>query len=348
MSHPSDSGRGLPPALTHVAAILLGALLGVGGSSLAEYLEDPEAMSRPEAQLSKAKLVKRLVATEQKRVGLEADLAARSEEIAKANSELDAAGQKVQTLETKVQDTEQEVKILELKVQRSQGKSAALQRELEAKQAELEDLRGQLTVALEEKAQLEQDLEVSRSETREARDATQAANRETDRAKRETVEALWEGFRAQATNEICVKGSRSKMEKCREDVDAALDGKRRARYKQCIATGQATPRLLQVDTKQKDAGLPRWSEWFDEENKLTRQKWFIVFCDPTLPEARGERAAVPRRADPLDDLPEDRAAPSDRFAPEERVEPEERPAKPAAKPARAPARDPLLDADDDF
>ena len=85
---------------------------------------------------------------------------------------------------------------------------------------------------------------------------------------------------------VCEKGNRKRMETCRSEVQAALDSKRAARFKQCVGSKQAQPRLVRVDDKEKNPELPRWSEWLAEESKFAGQKWYIVFCDPSLPEAR--------------------------------------------------------------
>ena len=37
--------------------------------------------------------------------------------------------------------------------------------------------------------------------------------------------------------------------------------------------------------KTDSAELPHWSEWVDQESNFTKDAWYIVFCDPTLPES---------------------------------------------------------------
>ncbi len=291
----------LPRILSHAAALALGAVLGIGGARMAEYMEDPVAMSRPEGSLSRAQLIARLDAAEKARAEIEGQLATKSEEATQASTALQEAGQKVTVLETKVSDTEGEIKILELKVKKSQGKSAALQKQLEDKLSELETLKAQLDVALEQKAQLQVELKDSKEETRVAREETEDAKRETDDARIDAVNAKWEGFQSQAMVDICEKGSRSKLSKCRDEVLAGLSQERAGRFKQCVLSGQASPRLLKVDPKVKDAQLPKWSEWFNEAGKFTKKNWYIVFCDPTLPEASGNGNAA-RRSEPLLDL----------------------------------------------
>jgi hypothetical protein len=277
---PSRFGGCLVQVVTHALAILVGAGLGAGGLRLSEYYENPEAMSRPEGELSRAELIARLDEAEKRFAEL---LAQSQQQQAEAQDEITAAGAKVTDLETKVTAKQDEIKLLELKVKKSQGKSAALQKELEAKLAELEGLKGELQVALEEKAKLEADLVVSREETRVARE-------ETDVARDQTVDARWDGFVSETVVQVCEKGNRNKLAKCKEEVRGAMTGSRAARYKQCVASGQATPRLVRVNAKDKDPQLPKWSEWLNQESKFTQDAWYLTFCDPTLPETSGLRS----------------------------------------------------------
>lgn len=277
-AEPPSGGRlggCLMQVVSHGAALVLGAVLGIGGARVAEYYADPETLSRPEGELSRAELIAKLDSAEAAYAQLLAENA-KKEEV--AQGEITAVTQKVTDLETQVSAKQDEIKVLELKAKKSAGKSAALKKELEAKLAELEALQGQLQVALEEKAQLEADLEVSREETRVARE-------ETDVARDQTVDARWEGFVSDAVVSICEKGNRNKLARCREEVRAAFSGARAVKYKQCVASGQATPRLIKFDTKVKDPELPRWSEWVSEDSAFTKGRWYVRFCDPTLPEA---------------------------------------------------------------
>ncbi len=299
----SDAPSPAAKLLTHGIALVVGAALGLGGHTLSEHLEDPDAMARPEAALSRPALVKRLVAAEEQIASLRATVDTKTAEVVETNGKLEEAGKKVSDLQTQVEGKEGEIKVLELKVKKAAGKSAALQKELEEKKAELATLQAALDTALAEKAQLERDLEVSREETATAKQETATARQETEDARNDWVDAKWSTFTARAQVDICDVRWKSKLRKCKEDVATALEaGDRSARFKQCVVSGQATPRLVMVEKKQKDFELPEWSEWFDEESSFTKQKWYIVFCDPTLPEAKGVGRDGPGRNDGPEDL----------------------------------------------
>lgn len=273
---PSRSGGFLLMVATHGVALVLGAVLGVVGYLFFEYMDDPQAMSRPEGELSRPQLIARLDEAEKRYADLLAEKA-KQEELSR--DEFEKASAKVVDLEGQVSKKQDEVKVLELKVKRGRAKSAALEKELADKVAELESLQGELTEARAEQARLREDLQVSREETADARQETRVA-------RGETVDARWVGFKSEVVLQVCEKGNRNRLAKCREEVKTMMDGKRAARYKHCVASGQATPRLVRVDPKEKDPDLPRWSEWMDEENSFTKEKWYLVFCDPTLPEAQ--------------------------------------------------------------
>jgi hypothetical protein len=290
----SRVGGCLLQIVTHGIALVLGAGLGIGGARLAEYYANPEIMSRPEGELSRAELIAKLDASERAYAQLLAETAKKEES---QQTEIDSANKKVTDLEGKVTNKQEEIKLLELKVKKSQGKSAALKKELEERVAELTSLQAQLTVALEEKAKLEEELVVSREETRVAR-------AETKTAQGETTDAKWESFVSTAMVSICEKGNRNKLAKCKDEVKAALTSSRGQRFKQCVGSGQAQPRLVKADEKEKDPKLPKWSEWFDQESNTTKDRWYITFCDPTLPEATLGASTAPANSGghELDDL----------------------------------------------
>ncbi len=277
------AGGCLMQIVTHGVALVLGAVIGVLGAQAVEYARDPDTLARAEGSLSRAELIRRLDEAEAKYSTLLAEGAKKDEA---ARSELESASARVSDLEGKVSTKEDEVKVLELKVKKAKGQSAALKKELEAKQAELTELQAQLVEAEAEQGRLREDLTVSKEETRSAREETRVAQGET-------VDAQWVGFKAEVVLSVCEKGNRKRIATCRDEVGAALDGKRAARFKQCVGSRQAQPRLVRVDERQKDFELPRWSEWLNQESKFTESKWFVVFCDPTLPEARFDNEEEP-------------------------------------------------------
>lgn len=275
-------GGCLVQVVSHGAALVLGAVLGIMGARVTEYYQNPEVLSRPEGELSRAELIAKLDSSDRAYAQLLAENAKKQEA---AQTEVTEATKKVTDLEGQVSAKQDEITVLELKSKKSAGKSASLKKELAARVAELDALKIELSTALAEKVRLEEDLVVSREETRVAKDETLVAQGETRVAQGQTVDARWNGFVSDAIVSICEKGNRTRLAKCKEEVRASLTSQRSAQFKQCVGSLQAQPRLVRVDDKVKDPEMPRWSEWLDQDSSFTKDKWYVTFCDPTLPEA---------------------------------------------------------------
>ena len=103
-----------------------------------------------------------------------------------------------------------------------------------------------------------------------------------DHFKNESTENLWSSFGNNAKVELCDRGSRRRHDKCHEAVEAVLTPALKERFKVCVDSYQAVPVLRRLDKKE---ALPPYSEQLPEDNKFTDNGWYILFCDPTLPEA---------------------------------------------------------------
>ncbi|MBN1336541.1 MAG: hypothetical protein JXB39_11325 [Deltaproteobacteria bacterium] len=188
---------------------------------------------------------------------------------------------RVETLRTEIAVREEEITRLEKKAQ----ENVVLKKELEARKQELSQLKVALQEAEAERTELAERLQIAVEETTVARAQTAAA-------RRETVSVRWDEFKASTALTICERGSRSRMEKCREAVLAAMTPEREQQYRECIRREQAVPQLRERQKGEKE--LPAFAEWVDADGRFTKG-WYILFCDPTLPEAP-DRAA-PAEAD---------------------------------------------------
>lgn len=200
------------------------------------------------------------------------------------------AQERVEGLRGEIETKEAEIAVLEKKAR----ENVALRGDLERKKLELAQLQGALTAAEQERAELVDKLKLAVEEVSVAR-------AEARDAKSETLVVKWDEFRANAMLEICERGSRGKIEKCREIVAAALTPDRERRYRECVRQGNAVPQLR--ETAKDEKVLPAYAEWVDANDRATRD-WYILFCDPTLPEA-GDKAAERARleageSDPLE------------------------------------------------
>ena len=111
----SRTGGCLMQIVTHGVALVLGSLIGVLGWQAIEYLKNPEELARPEGNLSRAELIRKLDDAEAKYSSLLAENAKQDEA---QRGELETAAAKVADLEGQVGSKVDEVKVLELKVKK--------------------------------------------------------------------------------------------------------------------------------------------------------------------------------------------------------------------------------------
>ncbi len=180
------------------------------------------------------------------------------------------AQERVENLRTDIEDKQAEIAALEVKARQNH----ALRKELEERKEDLAQLETALVAAEQEREELVEKLELAVEEVSVAR-------AEARQAKNETMVVKWDEFKASAMLQICERGTKGKIEKCREVVDAALTYDRERRFRECVRQGAAVPQLFEIG---KDEELPAFAEWVWTESRLTKD-WYILFCDPTLPEA---------------------------------------------------------------
>jgi hypothetical protein len=178
-----------------------------------------------------------------------------------------------------------------------------LQEELAAKEAELKKLKGSKATNAKARGRLSEEiafLRVQLASAEEEREALRVELKQTikeldfqvaqskkfkrkaKRYKMESTTNLWSAFLANAKVKICNRGTKKRHEKCNEAVTEALANQMRARFTVCVDTYQSVPVLKQAV---KGDAMPRYSAKLSENNKFTKKGWYVLFCDPTLPEA---------------------------------------------------------------
>lgn len=194
--------------------------------------------------------------------------------IAEAATNLDEAQAKVSTLESRVEAKEAQVAEMEGEMRARSARGAAMASELEDARAELDALRIALATAVEEKAVLEIEL----SETKEE---LVVQKKKTRLAKEDALHHKWASFVGQAKIDICDRGNRRKLGRCRETIDEKVDDVLKDKFDHCVRSGQSVPSIRVAERAE---ALPAYSEYLDQESKITRD-WYVLLCDPTLPEA---------------------------------------------------------------
>lgn len=197
-------------------------------------------------------------------------------------SVLTEAQAKVVDLEGRVKAKEVEIQEMErVMTQRSEA-GRRMAAELKAAKAELDSLRQELEVAVSQKEEALAELERTVNVLRETEEELEETQGKLTMAERDVLNNRWKAFRQDAQLEICEKGGRRKMGRCREAVEAALDKPLEAKFRHCLKSGQAVPGLREADRSFES--LPSHSQWLNEDERMLKG-WFVVLCDPTLPEA---------------------------------------------------------------
>lgn len=161
--------------------------------------------------------------------------------------------------------------------------NSRLARELEAARRQLDDVQQQLGRAREEKRQLQEALRLTTVQLQQTEAALDLQIEKTEDAVDDAAAQAWWRFLGDAQLDICEKGNRKKLGRCREEVQAALGQAQIKRsFTHCVRSGQATP---VVEVLPQGEVLPRHAQYLGEESRVTRD-WVVRLCDPTLPEAR--------------------------------------------------------------
>ena len=258
------------PFATAIAALVLGAVLGIAIG----WVVKPAGTA---GETTEVQVPRDLTAAE-----LAAACAPQLEETV---GDLEEAQNKVAFLEKEVDARDARVKELEKETQR-RGSSAAgsgrnLSKELAQAKADLAEALEQLTIAQSEKERLVLELTETKEELADTKVKLGDQIVKTERAKEDALVNKWYRFINGSQLDICEKGNRKKLGQCRETVQATLmTNARRDKFAHCVRSGQAVPVVRELE---KNEALPDFSEMIDEEAKQTRD-WYILFCDPTLPE----------------------------------------------------------------
>jgi hypothetical protein len=258
------------PLITAVVALLAGGVIGAVIVFLIVGLTKPEVVE----------VARNLTPEELEQVC--------SPLILEAFKELEEANGKVETLEARVSAKEMKVVELEDEMKRRSVRGAALVRELEEAKAELITLRAELEVAIQEKEALVIELEETVEELEKTQVELEDQKEETRVAQEDALANKWLAFTNDSQLEICEKGNRKKMGRCRSTVLTSIDPAFKERFHHCVRSGQATPSVHEATKNQRKGleDLPEFSEYIDQEDKITKD-WYVLLCDPTLPEAEG-------------------------------------------------------------
>lgn len=266
------NGPSLPlPAV--ILAVLLGGGLGGGiGFAAHALIAKPPPAPAPTVEVVKQEL------------SAEEMAALCKDEVEPERKALLQAHERVKTLEGDIASREKEIADYKAKAEKDAAGRDAARKKWQAMEQEVASLRVQLASAQQEREQIMTELQTTIRELNTEIKARQKAEALVVHYKAESTTNLWAAFGANAMVEICDRGTRKRHEKCHEAVTGAM-APLQEKFKTCVDTYQAVPVLKQAEKKNEP--LPLFAEWLPDDNKFTNKGWYIIFCDPSLPEAGG-------------------------------------------------------------
>ena len=189
--------------------------------------------------------------------------------------------QEVQLLQSVLAEKEAELERLKEEAEQDDARRAAATARWREMEAEIESLKTQLEEAIQERDQLKEELQETLVELDRQIAETNRFKTKAKHYKKESVKNLWSSFSNEAKLAGCNRGTQRRHSNCYEAFDIALTSALEERFKTCVNTHQAVPVLRKSE---RGEALPSFSEWLPQDNKYTKN-WYIIFCDPTLPEA---------------------------------------------------------------
>lgn len=243
--------------------ILVASLIGIVGGSVGY-----EMFSEPVVIMPPPEVIKEELTESELRMLAEDLLATEADKASEAMA-------RVKSLQDELAAKENEL----TKLKGDKNKSAERRSRLSE---EISFLRVQLASAEEERNELRKELKQTIKELDFQVSQSQKFKRKAKRYKMESTTNLWSAFAANAKVKICDRGTRKRHEKCHAAVEESLSSQLRSRFTVCVDTYQSVPVLKQAG---KSDALPKYAARLSQENKFTKKGWYVLFCDPTLPEA---------------------------------------------------------------
>ena len=188
----------------------------------------------------------------------------------------------VKSLQLTLADREAELEKLKEQKYNTEKARKAARVKWKAMEEEIATLQIQLAAAEQERDELKVELQETLVELKKQVKKTQKFKAKAKKYRAQSTANLWTAFQAQAKVKGCDRGSRKRHEKCHEAFDLSMTEKVKQRFYNCVDTYQAVPVLRKVAGGE---GIPPYSAYLSSESRFTKN-WAIIFCDPTLPEAR--------------------------------------------------------------
>jgi len=201
--------------------------------------------------------------------------------IRETETEIATMNRKIETLETDIASRQAHVDELRSEMKRRAEGGKHLWKELKAAKEELAEVKQERDLLVVAKEQLVEQL----TKTVEKLAVTEEKLEETieiaEEFRYESIHQNFDRFVNEAQLQICERGNRKKLGKCREVVTNILTRPDvRGKFNHCLKSGQATPNVAELEP---DTTMPQFSYFLNQEDRVVRD-WYVHLCDPTLPE----------------------------------------------------------------
>lgn len=263
-----DGGSSVPafvlPFVTAAAALGVGALLG----GLVIWLAKP-------AEIQEVKVPRDLTQAELEEVC--------APFVIEKDSEVQVVQAQMVTLAKDLKAKNERVAELEAKLGTTSGSGggrSAIVAELEKAKRELTEVKAELEQVREERDQLVEDLKETIVQLEKAEEQVEIEREQKELYKADALINKWKNFKAESKLDICDRGGRKKLGRCRETVAEMMTDATWGEFKHCVLAGQAVPTVIEIE---KGKPLPQYARYIDQENRVTKD-WALLLCDPTLPE----------------------------------------------------------------
>ena len=190
--------------------------------------------------------------------------------------------EEVKNLQATLSDRESELDKMKQQQFKTEEARKAARIKWKAMEEEIASLHVQLASAEQERDDLKVELQNTLVELKKQVKKTQKFKAKAKKYKAQSTANLWTAFQAQAKVKGCDRGTRRRHEKCHEAFQVSMTEKVKQRFYNCVDTYQAVPVLRKMKGGE---SLPAHSTYLNKETRFT-DNWIILFCDPTLPEAR--------------------------------------------------------------
>lgn len=272
---PKDNEEHVPFSLI-VGGLGLAAALVVGALVVMGRGEDEEPVAQAEAPLP-ASPVAEASLSEEIAEEPEPEPLSPAEQLREAQAE-------VESLQTELSARNAELAELTDQMERHEAndkEAAARARERQAAiQHQIDGLRAALQTARDERDALRTELsqalvELDRQVKRNDKLMTTAVAFKTA-----NTENLWRAFTNNAKVRICDRGTWRRRQDCEADLDAWFDDEQHAAFTECVSTFQTVPMLWEADSEE----VPAHASLIDARDRERGDDWYVIYCDPTLPE----------------------------------------------------------------